>query len=44
MCKLLQRLDYRYKKPASMPASADPQAQQAWLAQYGEKTKPAKLA
>ena len=37
MCKLLQRLDYRYKKPAPIPASADPAAQQAWLAQYAEK-------
>ena len=37
MCKLLQRLDYRSKKPAPVPASADPDAQQAWLAQYAEK-------
>jgi transposase len=37
MRKLLQRLDYRYKKPAPVPASAAPEAQQAWLAQYAEK-------
>jgi transposase len=37
MYKLLQRLDYRYKKPAPVPASADPDAQQVWLEQYAEK-------
>jgi putative transposase len=37
MRKLLLRLDYRYKQPAPVPASADPQAQQVWLAAYREK-------
>jgi transposase len=37
MCKLLQRLDYRYKKPAQIPAKADREAQTAWLASYTEK-------
>ena len=37
MRKLLHRLDYRYKKPAPVPANADPEAQQAWLGQYAEK-------
>ena len=37
MRKLLQRLDYRYKKPAQVPAKADPAAQAAWLDSYAEK-------
>jgi transposase len=37
MTKLLQRLDYRYKKPAQVPAKADPDAQTAWLKSYDEK-------
>jgi transposase len=37
MRKLLQRLDYRYKKPAQVPAKADPEAQAAWLTSYAEK-------
>ena len=37
MRKLLLRLDYRYKQPAPVPDSADPQAQQVWLAAYREK-------
>ncbi len=38
MRKLLLRLDYRYKKPAPVPANANPEAQQSWLAEYGEKS------
>lgn len=37
MCKLLQRLDYRYKKPVGVPANANLDAQRAWLEQYAEK-------
>jgi transposase len=37
MRKLLQRLDYRYKKPAQVPAKSDPEAQAAWLTSYAEK-------
>lgn len=40
MRKLLQRLDYRYKKPAQVPAKADPDAQAAWLESYAEKRGP----
>ena len=37
MRKLLQWRDYRDKKPAHVPAKADPEAQAAWLARYAEK-------
>jgi transposase len=37
MRKLLQRLEYRYKKPAVIPAKADPAAQAAWRTSYAEK-------
>lgn len=37
MRKLLQRLDYRYKQPAQVPAKADPTAQATWLERYVEK-------
>lgn len=37
MRKLLQRMDYRYKQPAPVPAKADPEAQTAWLTSYTEK-------
>ena len=37
MRKLLQRMDYRYKKPSAVPAKADREAQQAWLTNYAEK-------
>lgn len=40
MRKLLQRMDYRYKQPAVVPAKADPQAQAAWLMSYAEKRGP----
>jgi transposase len=40
MVKLLQRLDYRYKKPAQVPSKADPDAQAAWLKRYVEKRGP----
>lgn len=37
MRKLLQRMGYRDKKPAQVPAKADPEAQAAWLTSYAEK-------
>lgn len=40
MRKLLQRMDYRYKQPALVPAKADAEAQAAWLASYSEKRGP----
>ena len=40
MLKLLRRMDYRYKKPAQVPAKADTQAQTEWLESYTEKRGP----
>ena len=40
MLKLLKRLNYRYKKPAQVPAKADVVAQTAWLEAYVEKRGP----
>ncbi|MEI8164896.1 MAG: winged helix-turn-helix domain-containing protein [Chloroflexales bacterium] len=40
MRKLLQRMGYRYKQPAPVPAKADPEAQAAWLTSYAEKRGP----
>jgi transposase len=37
MCKLLKRLDYRYKQPAVLPAKAKPDVQAAWVATYTAK-------
>jgi transposase len=37
MCKLLKRLDYRYKQPALLPAKADTEAQAAWVETYSAK-------
>jgi transposase len=40
MTKLLARLDYSFKKPAVVPAKADPKAQEEWVARYLEKRGP----
>ena len=40
MLKLLRRMDYRYKKPAQVPAKADSEAQAEWLESYTEKRGP----
>lgn len=40
MVKLLARLGYSYKKPAQVPAKADPVAQAAWVDRYLEKRGP----
>ena len=40
MIKLLKRHDYRYKKPAQVPAKADPVEQAAWVRAYTQKKTP----
>ena len=40
MLKLLKRLNYRYTKPAHVPAKAEVMAQTAWLEDYVEKRGP----
>lgn len=40
MAKLLARLDYSFKKPAVVPAKADPKVQEEWVARYLEKRGP----
>ena len=37
MTKLLKRHGYRYKKPAQIPAKADPALQAAWVQDYAQK-------
>lgn len=40
MIKLLKRHGYRYRKPAQIPAKADPTAQAAWVQEYAQKKRP----